>query len=65
MAAYTQGRRLGQIPVSSAMARHVYGVRESEPLEVVECTVCAAQPPFQRICRPKTSLWLGWRPGCL
>jgi CBS-domain-containing membrane protein len=36
MAAYTQSRPLWQIPVSSAMAHQVHGVRESDPVEVVE-----------------------------
>jgi CBS domain-containing protein len=36
MAAYTQGRPLWQIPVSSAMAHQVHDVRESDPVEVVE-----------------------------
>jgi CBS domain-containing protein len=36
MAAYTQGRPLWQIPVSTAMAKRVHGVRENDPLEVVE-----------------------------
>jgi CBS domain-containing protein len=36
VAAYTQGRPLWQIPVSSAMAKQVHGVRENDPLEVVE-----------------------------
>jgi len=35
MAAYTQGQQLSQIPVSNAMANHVHGVRETDPLEVV------------------------------
>ncbi len=36
VAAYTQGRALWQIPVSSAMAKQVHGVREGDPLDVVE-----------------------------
>ena len=36
MAAYTQGRHLSQIPVSSAMAKQVYCVHESDDLEAVE-----------------------------
>lgn len=36
MAAYTQGQALWQIPVSIAMATQVHGVRESDPLDVVE-----------------------------
>lgn len=36
VAAYTQGRPLWQIPVSNAMANKVHGVRENDPLEVVE-----------------------------
>lgn len=36
MAAYTQGRPLWQIPVSSAMAKQVHGVHENDPLAVVE-----------------------------
>lgn len=36
MAAYTQGRPLWQIPVSASMAKKVHGVRESDPVEVVE-----------------------------
>jgi CBS domain-containing protein len=36
MAAYTQGRPLWQIPISSAMANKVHGVRETDPLEMVE-----------------------------
>jgi CBS domain-containing protein len=36
MAAYTQGSPLWGIPVSSAMARQIHGVRESDDLEAVE-----------------------------
>ncbi len=36
VAAYTQGQPLWAIPVSSAMARHVHGVREDDDLEAVE-----------------------------
>jgi CBS-domain-containing membrane protein len=36
MAAYTQGRTLGRIPVSDVMATQVHGVRETDSLEVVE-----------------------------
>lgn len=36
VAAYTQGRALWQIPVSTAMARQVHGVRETDSLEMVE-----------------------------
>jgi CBS domain-containing protein len=36
MSAYTQGLPLWQIPVSDAMAKHVHGVREDDPLEAVE-----------------------------
>ena len=36
MAAYTRGQPLWQIPVSNAMAKRVHGVRESDPLDVVE-----------------------------
>ncbi len=36
MAAYTHGKPLWQIPVSNAMARHVYGIRENERVEVAE-----------------------------
>jgi CBS domain-containing protein len=36
MAAYTHGQPLWQIPVSQAMAKQVHGVRENDPLEVVE-----------------------------
>lgn len=36
VAAYTQGRALWQIPVSSAMAKQVHAVRESDDLEAVE-----------------------------
>jgi CBS domain-containing protein len=36
MAAYTQGRHLAHIPVSSAMAKQVYCVRESDDLEAAE-----------------------------
>ena len=43
MAAYTQGRPLSQIPVSSAMAKQVHGVREGDALEVVEALMRRAQ----------------------
>jgi CBS-domain-containing membrane protein len=43
MAAYTQGRPLWQIPISSAMAKKVHGVRESDPIEVVETLMQRAQ----------------------
>jgi CBS domain-containing protein len=36
MAAYTQNRPLWQIPVSSAMATKVHGIRETDPVEIVE-----------------------------
>jgi len=36
IAAYTQGRSLWQIPVSSAMAKQVHGVRENDDLDAVE-----------------------------
>ncbi len=36
MAAYTQGRPLADIPVGSAMAHQVHGVREEDPVDVVE-----------------------------
>jgi len=36
VAGYTQGRALWQIPVSTAMAKRVHGVRENDDLEVVE-----------------------------
>jgi CBS domain-containing protein len=36
MSAYTRGQPLAQIPVSSAMAKEVHGVRESDRLEAVE-----------------------------
>lgn len=36
MAAYIQGQPLWQVPVSSAMARKVHGVRENDPIDVVE-----------------------------
>jgi CBS domain-containing protein len=36
VAAYTQGRPLWQIPVSSAMAKQVHGVRETDSLDVIE-----------------------------
>ena len=36
MSAYTQGLPLWQIPVSSAMAKRVHGVREDDPIEAVE-----------------------------
>jgi CBS domain-containing protein len=36
VAAYTQGHALWQIPVSSAMAKHVHGVRDTDSLEMVE-----------------------------
>ena len=36
MAAYTQGAALWQIPVSSAMAKQVHGVREDDSVETVE-----------------------------
>jgi CBS domain-containing protein len=36
MAAYTHGLPLWQLQVSDAMAKHVHGVREEDPLEVVE-----------------------------
>jgi CBS domain-containing protein len=43
MAAYTQGRPLGQIPISSAMSKQVYSVREGDPLEVVATLMQHAQ----------------------
>jgi CBS domain-containing protein len=36
VAAYTQGHALWQIPVSTAMAKHVHGVSETDSLEMVE-----------------------------
>jgi CBS domain-containing protein len=36
MAAYTQGRPLRQIAVSSAMSKQLHGVRENDALETVE-----------------------------
>jgi len=36
MAAYTRGSALWQIPVSSAMSKQIHGVRENDPLEVIE-----------------------------
>lgn len=36
VAAYTQGRALWQIPVSTAMAKQVHGVREDDDLEAIE-----------------------------
>lgn len=36
IAAYTQGRPLWQIPVSSVMAKQAHGVREEDDLDVVE-----------------------------
>jgi CBS domain-containing protein len=36
MAAYTHGQTLWQLSVSDAMAKEVHGVRENDPLEVVE-----------------------------
>lgn len=36
MAAYMQGRPLGQILVSNAMSKRVHGAMENDPLEVVE-----------------------------
>lgn len=36
MAAYTQGKALAEMQVSSAMAREVFGARESDPVEVAE-----------------------------
>jgi|CZKU01.1.fsa_nt_gi CBS domain-containing protein len=39
MAAYMQGRALWLIPVSNVMAKHVYGVRETDPIEEVEATM--------------------------
>lgn len=36
VAAYTQGRPLWQIPVSSAMAKQVHGAREDDSIEAVE-----------------------------
>jgi len=36
MAAYTHGRPLWQLSVGDAMAKQVHGVRETDPLEVVE-----------------------------
>jgi CBS domain-containing protein len=36
IAAYTQGRPLWQIPVSTAMAKHVHGVRETDDIAAVE-----------------------------
>jgi CBS domain-containing protein len=43
MAAYTQGLPLWQIRVPSAMANHVHGVRETDPLEVVEALMRRVQ----------------------
>ena len=36
MSAYTQGKALWEIPVSSAMAKQVHGVREDDELEAIE-----------------------------
>jgi len=36
MAAYTQGKPLGEIPVSTAMARDVFGCRPQDSIESVE-----------------------------
>lgn len=36
MASYLQGRPIWEIPVSSAMAKSVHGVREDKPLEAAE-----------------------------
>jgi CBS domain-containing protein len=36
MAAYTQGRALWEIPVASAMANQVHGVRATDPIDAVE-----------------------------
>ncbi len=36
MAAYTHGQTLWQLSVSDAMAKRVHGVRENDPLEVVD-----------------------------
>jgi len=36
MAAYTQGRALCEIPVASAMANQVHGVRENDSIDLVE-----------------------------
>jgi CBS domain-containing protein len=43
MAAYTKGLPLWEIGVSSAMAKQVHGVREDDPLEVVEKLMRRAQ----------------------
>jgi CBS domain-containing protein len=43
MAAYTRGQPLWQIPVSSAMAKQVHGVRESDSIEAVEAVMRQAQ----------------------
>jgi CBS-domain-containing membrane protein len=43
MAAYTQGRPLWQIPVSSAMAKRVHGVRETDSIDIVEALMQLAQ----------------------
>src|SRR5689334_2818143 len=43
MAAYTQGRPLHEIPVSSACSRDVRACRDDDPLEEVEAIMAAAQ----------------------
>jgi CBS-domain-containing membrane protein len=43
MSAYTRGLALWQIPVSSAMANQVHGVREEDPLEAVEALMRRAR----------------------
>jgi CBS domain-containing protein len=43
MAAYTQGEALWRIPVSSAMARKVYGVAEGDSLDAVEAVMRQAR----------------------
>jgi CBS domain-containing protein len=43
MAAYIQGTPLWRIPVSSAMARKVYGVGEGEPVAAVEALMRRVQ----------------------
>lgn len=56
IAAYTQGRALWQIPVSSAMARQVHGVRETDPLDVVETLMRRARVRRVPVLDPKGCL---------
>jgi CBS domain-containing protein len=43
MAAYTQGRPLWQIPITTAMAKQVYGVREDDQLDAAEVLMRAVR----------------------